>query len=98
MEVCKKHYPIFEKGPLKTLGAIPHSKRNEASKFPHGKYDSYPEKAGNGSLVYEVNTPLWRSRRGKSRSMSVEEAESLRALSITDARQQAASTKRRRNN
>ena len=87
--------PCFLDG--SSIYTIPHSKRKEASKFPHGKNDSYPG-AGNGSMVYEVNTPLWRFGRGKSRSMSVEEAEGLRAERITTARQQAASTKRRRNN
>ncbi len=82
---------------------ITNLKRNEASKFPHGKYrdDSCPG-AGNGSLVYEVNTPLWRFERGKSSSMIVDEAESLRAERITAARQQedyrCTTAKRRRNN
>jgi hypothetical protein len=53
--------------------------------------------AGNGSLVFEVNMPLWRFGRGKSRSMSFQEAEKLRSARVNAARQQAASTKRRRN-
>ena len=61
----------------------------------HGKCDSHPG-AGIGSLVFEVNMPLWRFGRGKSRSMSVQEAEQLRSARVTAARQQAASTKRKR--
>ena len=87
--------PCFLDG--SSTNTTPHSKKNEASRFPHGKCDSHPG-TGNGSLVYEVNTPHWRFGRGKSRSMSVKEAEGRRAERITAARQQAASTKRRRNN
>jgi len=86
--------PCFLDG--NSTNTIPHSKRKESSRFPNGKCDSHPE-AGNGSLVFEVNMPLWRFGRGKSRSMSVQEAEELRSARVTAARQQAASTKRRRN-
>ncbi len=90
--------PCFLDG--SSTNTIPHSKKNEASKLPRGKCDLHPG-TGNGSLVYEVNTPLWRFGRGKSRSMSVEEAEGLQVERIAAARQQkkkAASTKRMRNN
>ena len=86
--------PCFLDG--NSTNTIPHSKRKESSRFPNGKCDSHPG-AGNGSLVFEVNMPLWRFGRGKSRSMSVQEAEQLRSARVTAARQQAASTKRRRN-
>ena len=62
---------------------------------PHGKCDSRAG-AGDGSKVFEVNMPLWRFGRGKTRSMSVEDAERLRSERLAAARRQAAETKRRR--
>jgi hypothetical protein len=56
-----------------STNTIPHSKRREGRNFLNGKCDS-KSGAGNGSLVYEVNMPLWRFGRGKSRRMSVEDA------------------------
>jgi len=58
-----------------------------------GKYDSQPG-AGNGNLVYEVNMPLWRFGRGKSRRMSVEDAVKERSVRIEEGRRQAAATKK----
>jgi hypothetical protein len=75
---------------------FPHSKRKESSRFLNGICDLYPG-AGNGNLIFEVNMPLWRFGREKSRSMSVQQTEQMRSARVTAARQQAALTKRRRN-
>ena len=65
-----------------STNTILHSKRKESSRFPNGKCDSHPG-ADNGSLVFEVNMPLWRFGRGNSRSTSVQEAERLRSARVT---------------
>ena len=83
--------PCFLDG--NSTNTIPHSKRSESRNFPHGKCDSQPG-AGNGSLVYEVNMPLWRFGRGKSRGMSVEDAAKERSARIEEGRRQAATTKK----
>ena len=62
--------------------------------FPHGRTDT--RGAGDGGKVFEVNIPLWRFRRGKARTTSVDEAERLRAEQIATSRRQAAATKRQR--
>jgi hypothetical protein len=72
-------------------------KRSESRNFPHGKCDSQPG-AGNGSLVYEVNMPLWRFGRGKSKGMSVEDAAKERSARIEEGLRQAAATKKARKN
>ena len=77
--------PCFLDG--NSTNTIPHSKRSESGNFPHGKCDSQPG-AGNGSLVYEVNMPLWRFGRGKSRRMSVEDAVKERSVRIEEGRRQ----------
>jgi hypothetical protein len=74
----------------------PAFKKERMFKVPQRIIDAHPG-AGNGRLVFEVNMPLWRFGRGKSRSMSVQEAKQLGSARITTARQQAASTRRRRN-
>ena len=48
--------------------------------------------AGDGSKVYEVNMPMWRFGRGKTRYMSVSEAEEKRAERLAVAKQQGAET------
>ena len=85
--------PCFLDG--NSTNTIPHTKRSEAAAFPHGKCDSRAG-AGDGSKVFEVNMPLWRFGRGKTRSMSVEDAERLRSERLSAARRQAGETRRRR--
>ena len=85
--------PCFLDG--NSTNTIPVTKRTEASAFPYGKCDSKAH-AGDGSKVFEVNMPLWRFGRGKTRSMSVDEAERMRSERLAGARRQAAETKRRR--
>ena len=83
--------PCFLAG--NSTNTIPESKRSESSSFPHGKCDSRAG-AGDGSKVFEVNMPLWRFGRAKSRSMKVDDAERMRAERIAAARRQAVQTKK----
>ena len=84
--------PLFLDGNSKNT--IPYSKRSESSKYPNGRHDSAPG-SGNGSLVYEVNTAIWRFGRAKKRTMSVAEAEQRRAERQAQGRRQAHETRRR---
>ena len=85
--------PCFLDG--NSTNTIPVTKRTEASAFLYGKCDSKAH-AGDGSKVFEVNMPLWRFGRGKTRSMSVDEAERMRSERLAGARRQAAEIKHRR--
>ena len=69
-----------------------HKRENHGEEWP-GKCDSRPG-AGNGSLVYEVNMPLWRFGRPKARSMTVSEAETKRGERVSAARRQAQEKKK----
>ena len=71
-----------------------HMRENNGAEWP-GRCDSRPG-AGNGSLVYEVNMPLWRFGRPKARSMTVAEAQAKRAERMSAARRQAQETIKRR--
>jgi hypothetical protein len=71
----------------------PDLKRSESRNFPKGKYNSQPG-AGNGSSVDEVNIPLWRFGRGKSRRKSVEDTVKGRLAGIEEGRRQATATKK----
>ena len=83
--------PCFLAG--NSTNTIPASKRSESSSVRHGKCDSSAG-AGDGSKVFEVNMPLWRFGRAKSRSMKVDDAERMRAEQIAAARRQAVQTKK----
>ena len=97
--------PCFLDG--NSTNTIPYSKREEIRRLDErqgrehngaewpGRCDSRPG-AGNGSLVYEVNMPLWRFGRPKARSMTVAEAQAKRAERMSAARRQAQETIKRR--
>ena len=86
--------PLFLDGNSKNT--IPYSKRSESSKYPNGRHDSESAPgSGNGSLVYEVNTAIWRFGRAKKRTMSVADSEQLRAERQAQGRRQAHETRRR---
>ena len=50
----------------------------KSNQLHHGRTDSRPG-SGDGSRLYEVNMWMWRFGRGMPRSMSVSDAERLRA-------------------
>ena len=52
--------------------------------------------AGNGSRLYELSPWTWRYGRGQPRKVSVAEAEARRRERVSEARQQAAETIKRR--
>ena len=51
---------------------------------------------GNSSRLYEVNIWMWRYGRGRSRMVSIAEAERIRAEWLSESRTRAAETRKRR--
>ena len=74
---------------------IPFSMRQKKqSCFLHGRADSRHDR-GDGSLLYEVNTWMWKFGRGMKRTVSVAEAQAMRTMASTEAMRKRWDTRKR---
>ena len=73
---------------------IPHSFKDDC-RLGDASADTQRDR-GNGSRLYEVNIWMWRYGRGRSRMVSIAEAERIRSERLRESRLRAAETRKRR--
>ena len=83
--------PCYLKG--NSHNTIPFSLRQHV---PNGAAADSRQDSGTGSRLFEVNIWMWRYGRGRSRMVSIADAERMRSERLSESRLRAAETRKRR--